>query len=115
MDSSWRFCKTNLASLEKSVDSHPDQLHLVKPSGASIASVCIFDTKTGQPLDDVSYCETLLEETGLLLVPGGKTFGTEGADDFKGYIRVVLSVAPEDFERALGLWGEYLDRSKGDV
>lgn len=60
-------------------------------------------------------CETLLEETGLLLVPGGKTFGTEGTDDFKGYIRAGFSVAPEKFERALEFWGEYLDRSKGAV
>ncbi|GLI78359.1 hypothetical protein PoHVEF18_006673 [Penicillium ochrochloron] len=108
---SWEICRVNLSSLEKFIDSYPDRLRWVKPTGASMAFVCIIDAQTGLPLDDASYCEGLLRETGLLLVPGGKTFGTEGDDDFKGYVRVGFAVAPESFERALKIWGEYLDRS----
>lgn len=63
--------------------------------------LCASSISTGQPLDDASYCETLLEETGLLLVPGERTFGTEGADDFKEHIRVGFSVAPDKSKRAL--------------
>lgn len=112
LDRSWNICKTNLASLGKFIGSYPDRLHWMKPTGASMASVRILDAQTGLPLDDGSYCEGLLKETGLLLVPGGKTFGTEGDDDFKGYIRSGFAVVPEKFERALKIWGEYLDRSE---
>lgn len=108
---SWEICRTNLVSLEKFVTSYPDRLRWVNPTGASMAFVRIIDVQTGLPLDDASYCEGLLRETGLLLVPGGKTFGTEEEDDFKGYVRVGFAVAPESFERALKIWGEYLDRS----
>lgn len=108
---SWEICRINLASLETFIARYPDRLRWVKPTGASMAFVRIIDARTGLSLDDASYCEGLLRETGLLLVPGGKTFGTEGDDDFKGYIRVGFSVAPEKFERALEIWGEYLDRS----
>lgn len=108
---SWEICRTNLASLEKFVASYPDHLRWVKPTGASMACVCIIETQTGLSLDDACYCEGLLKETDLLLVPGGKTFGTEGDDDFKGYIRVRFSVAPESFGCALKIWGEYLTRS----
>lgn len=96
--------------MERFVTSYHDQLRWMKPTGASMVFVCIIDARTRLPLDDASYCVTLLKETGLLLVPGGKTFVTEGDDYFKGYIHVGLSVAPEKFERALKIWGEYLDR-----
>lgn len=108
---SWEICRINLASLETFIARFPDLLRWVKPTGASMAFVRIIDARTGVSLDDALYCEGLLKETGLLLVPGGKTFGTEGDDDFKGYIRVGFAVAPEKFERALEIWGEYLDRS----
>lgn len=108
---SWEICLVNLASLEKLIASYPDRLDWVKSTGTSMAFVRIIDPQTGQPLDDACYCEGLLGETGLLLVPGGKTLGTEGDGDFKGYIRVGFSVAPENFERALKTWGDYLDRS----
>ncbi|KAJ5380477.1 aspartate aminotransferase, partial [Penicillium cataractarum] len=108
---SWEISSINLASLEKFIARYPNRLRWVKPTGASMAFVRIVEERTGLPLDDALYCEGLLKETGLLLVPGGKTFGTEGDNDFKGYIRVGFAVAPEKFERALQIWGKYLDRS----
>jgi aspartate/methionine/tyrosine aminotransferase len=103
-------CDRNLALLESFVATRPGRLRWVRPSGASAAFVCVLDRQTGDPVDDAVYCEALLRETGLLIVPGGTTFGTEAVEDYRGYLRVGFVCAPEKFQEALATWGEYLDR-----
>jgi aspartate/methionine/tyrosine aminotransferase len=103
-------CDHNLTALEKFVGKHADRLRWVKPSGGSAAFMCVVDPATGMPVDDTVFCEKLLAETGLLIIPGGRTFGTESDEDFKGYLRVGFVCSPETFERALEIWGNYLDQ-----
>lgn len=105
-------CNRNLCTLDKFITSHADQLRWVKPSGASAAFVRVIDPKTGAPVDDKVYCEGLIREFGLLIVPGGETFGTEDEKDFKGYLRVGFVCAPEKFEQALMIWDGYLNRDR---
>jgi aspartate/methionine/tyrosine aminotransferase len=102
-------CAKNLALLESFVAAHADRLRWVKPAGGSAAFVRVLDPNTREPVDDGVYCETLLRETGLLIVPGGVTFGTEAEDDWKGYLRVGFVCEPRRFERALEIWGASLD------
>lgn len=104
-------CEHNLTALESFVGSHADRLRWVKPTGASAAFVCVVDPKSGAPVDDAIFCEELARETGLLIIPGGKTFGTEHAEDFRGYLRVRFVCAPEKFENALRILVDYLDRT----
>ncbi|KAJ5984264.1 aspartate aminotransferase [Penicillium waksmanii] len=108
LDRSRSICRQNLASLENFIAQHSTQLSWVKPTGASSAFVRILDRQTGVPVDDASYCENVLRDTGLLIVPGGKSFGTEAAEDLKGYLRVGFVCSTGQFERALSLWDEYL-------
>ncbi|KAJ5923681.1 aspartate aminotransferase [Penicillium verhagenii] len=103
-------CERNLSALEKFVASHRDQMRWVKPTGASAGFVQVVDTDSGAPVDDKVYCEKLVQETGLLIVPGGATFGTEDEMDFKGYLRVGFVCSPERFEQALAIWDAYLNR-----
>jgi hypothetical protein len=70
--------------------------------------VRVLDRQTGTPVEDDLYCEMVLRATGLLIVPGGNSFGTEAPDDLKGYLRVGFVCSTGQFKRALGLWGEYL-------
>ncbi|KAJ5540897.1 aspartate aminotransferase [Penicillium frequentans] len=105
-------CKHNLSTLEKFIASHADKLRWVKPNGASAAFVRVIDPKTGAPVDDKVYCEGLIRESGLLIVPGGETFGTEDKKDFKGYLRVGFVCTPERFEQALMIWDGYLNRDR---
>ncbi|KAJ5643316.1 aspartate aminotransferase [Penicillium longicatenatum] len=102
-------CERNLATLGKFIASHADHLRWVKPSGASAAFVQVIDPDIGAPVNDKSYCEELVRKTGLLIVPGGETFGTEDEKDFKGYLRVGFVCSPERFEQALAIWDEYLN------
>lgn len=101
-------CSRNLAALEGFVARYSNRLGWVKPTGASSAFICVLDKK-GEPVDDVEFCEDVLRRTGLLVVPGATTFGTESKEDFKGYLRIGFVCAPEKFDIALGLWGKYFD------
>lgn len=108
LDRSRSICQQNLASLENFIAQHSTQLSWVKPTAASSAFVRVLDRQTGTPVDDDLYCEMVLRATGLLIVPGGKSFGTEAAEDLKGYLRVGFVCSTAQFERALGLWAEFL-------
>ena len=104
-------CGQNLIALDTFIAKHADRLRWVKPTGASAAFVCVVDPTTGTPVDDTVFCEKLIREMGLLIVPGGETFGTEIDEDFKGYLRVGFEYFPEKFKDALGIWGKYLDQT----
>ncbi|KAJ5759597.1 aspartate aminotransferase [Penicillium odoratum] len=103
-------CERNLLTLEKFIAAHADRLRWEKPSGASAAFVQVVNPESDVPVDDKDYCEGLIRETGLLIVPGGETFGTEDGMDFKGYLRVGFVCSPEKFEAALAIWDGYLNR-----
>lgn len=102
-------CKQNLTALEHFIEAHADRLRWVKPSGASSAFVLVLDAE-GAPVDDKVFCEEMIRESGLLIVPGGQTFGTEQESDFKGYLRVGFVCDVERFHQALVIWGQYLER-----
>ncbi|KAJ5093621.1 aspartate aminotransferase [Penicillium angulare] len=103
-------CKRNLDALERFITLHADELRWVKPSGASSAFVQVIDPNTGGPVDDKVFCEEIVHESGLLIIPGGLAFGTEDEQDFKGYMRVGFVCSAERFEQALVIWGQCLDR-----
>ncbi|KAJ5136368.1 aspartate aminotransferase [Penicillium atrosanguineum] len=103
-------CGQNLTALDEFIKKHANRLRWVKPTGASAAFVCVVDPATDTPVDDPVFCENLISETGLLIVPGGKTFGTEIDEDFKGYLRVGFVCSADKFKEALAIWGKYLDQ-----
>ena len=43
-------------------------------------------SKQGQPVDDITFCQLLLERKGVMFCPGSKCFGADR--DFKGYVRI---------------------------
>lgn len=102
-------CSQNLTALEHFIEAREDRLRWVKPDGASSAFVQVLDVE-GAPVDDKVFCEEMIRESGLLIVPGGETFGTEKEGDFKGYLRVGFVCSVERFQQALAIWGQYLDR-----
>ncbi|KAE8349154.1 hypothetical protein BDV28DRAFT_160737 [Aspergillus coremiiformis] len=79
-----QLAKTNLAILEKFIESYRWACEWVKPRAGTTAFVRF--SKMGKPVDDVVFCEMLLERTGVMFVPGCQCFG-EG-EDFKGYVRI---------------------------
>lgn len=89
--------RTNLAILEKFIDNHRWACEWVKPRAGTTAFVRF--TKMGKPINDVAFCETLQERTGVMFVPGSLCFG--GGEDFKGYVRIGYACETEVLEKAL--------------
>ncbi|KAF4549687.1 Aminotransferase class I and II-like protein 3 [Elsinoe fawcettii] len=77
-----QLAKTNLEMLEKFIIKHDEFCSWLKPVAGTTAFVKF--ERDGKPVDAVELCKRLMDKTGVMLVPGDRTFG----DEFKGYVRV---------------------------
>ncbi len=73
--------KTNLALLERFVIKHDDVCEWTRPVAGTTAFVKFH--REGKAVDAAVMCRRLLEEAGVLFVPG-ECFG----DEFRAYVRV---------------------------
>jgi aminotransferase len=76
-------------------------LPAMTPAGAFYA----FADIRGTGLDDVTFCERLIEEENVALVPGS-AFGNTG----KGFVRAAFAVSEKTIERACQRVGAYVER-----
>lgn len=104
--------QTNLDILESFVKQHSDSCSWTRPSAGATAFLQF--RKNGVPVDDVDFCQKLLDDTGVHLAPGSLTFGLAGSQDFKGYVRVHFTASTEVLTAGLKVIGEFLkDYSEG--
>ncbi|KKY25189.1 putative aspartate tyrosine aromatic aminotransferase [Phaeomoniella chlamydospora] len=79
-----QLAKSNLQLLDEFVESHRWACSWTKPVAGTTAFVKF--SKMGKAIDDVAFCEALMEKKGVLFAPGCKCFGQ--GEDFKGYVRI---------------------------
>ena len=103
--------KTNLGHLEKFVDSHRWACDWVKPRAGTTAFIRF--NKMGKPVNDVAFCQILLERTGVMFVPGSECFG--GGEEFHGYVRVGFVPETEVLVKGLEALGEFMEDEYEDV
>ncbi|KAL4784573.1 hypothetical protein BJX76DRAFT_347700 [Aspergillus varians] len=103
--------RTNFAILEKFIESHRWACDWVKPRAGTTAFVRF--NKMGKPVNDVAFCETLLEQTGVMLVPGSLCFG--GGEDFHGYVRIGFVCETQVLDDGLAALREFLEDGYEDV
>ena len=96
----------NLVLLESFVERYRDACSWIRPNAGATAFVRF--QVNNAIVDDVSFCETLLDKTGVLLAPGSLCFGMRGNDDFRGFVRIHLSVQKDVMESALTAISGYL-------
>jgi aspartate/methionine/tyrosine aminotransferase len=101
--------RRNIALLDGFVSRHAGLCSWIKPQGGGTGFVRFFD-RMGVPVDDVEFCRAVKVAKGVLLAPGSHCFGTRGAGeaDFRGYVRVHVTVDHGVMERALVAIGEFL-------
>lgn len=92
-----QLAKTNLAILEKFIESHRWACDWTKPRAGTTAFVRF--SKMGRPVDDELFCRLLLEKTGVLIVPGSRCFGRDG--EFRGYVRIGFVSETDVLEKGL--------------
>ena len=93
--------RVNLSELETFVRDYKDSVSCVLPAGSATAFVKFADPKSGQPVDDVDFCVRLKKEVGVLLSPGSMCFGQLNEGDFKGFVRMHITIPPETFQKGI--------------
>ena len=92
-----QLAKRNLEILERFVESHRWACEWVKPVAGTTAFIKI--SNMGSPVDDVVFCEKLMEEMSVMLVPGSRCFGH--GKDFKGFFRFGFCCETDVLEEGL--------------
>ncbi|KAK3713220.1 hypothetical protein LTR37_008653 [Vermiconidia calcicola] len=95
------FARENLEVLRSFVKDNKESVSCSMPAGAATAFVKFSNPKTGEAIDDLQFCLRLKQDTGVLLSPGSLCFGPEREGDFKGYVRMHITVPSKTFEEAL--------------
>lgn len=78
-----QLAKRNLEILERFVESHRWACEWVKPVAGTTAFIRF--SQMGSSVDDVAFCEKLMKDMSVMLVPGSRCFGH--GKDFKGFVR----------------------------
>jgi aspartate/methionine/tyrosine aminotransferase len=99
-----QLAKRNLESLAKFIENHRWACDWVKPVAGTTAFIRF--SKMGSEIDDVAFCETLMEETGVMLVPGSRCFG--GGSEFNGFVRFGFCCETEVLEEGLDKLGMFM-------
>lgn len=92
-----QLAKRNLEILERFVESHRWACEWVKPVAGTTAFIKI--SHMGSPVNDVAFCQKLMEDTSVMLVPGSRCFGD--GKDFKGFIRFGFCCETDVLEEGL--------------
>lgn len=101
--------RTNVALLDKFVADNAGRCSWVKPTAGGTGFMRFLDEK-GVPVDDVEFCKEIKKLKGVLFAPGSLCFGTRGEVDFRGYVRVHVTVDPEVMKKALVALAEVLGK-----
>jgi aspartate/methionine/tyrosine aminotransferase len=111
LDKHLSIARKNIDLIEEFVGRNKGVCGWVRPVAGGTGFLRLFD-KGGEPVDDVVFCRRLREDKGVLLAPGSLCFGIRdaagGGADFRGYVRVHITVDPGVMERALVAIGEFL-------
>lgn len=103
--------QTNLAILERFIESHRWACEWVKPRAGTTAFVRF--SKMGKPVDDVALCKMLLEKGGVMFVPGSLCFG--GGQDFRGYVRIGFVQETDVLKEGLEVLKSFMEDYYEDV
>jgi aspartate/methionine/tyrosine aminotransferase len=92
-------CARNLDLLEQWVMGLGERVWWAgRPHGAATAFVRIRDRGGAGWVDDRGFCERLVRETGVMVVPGGYCFGEPGDGWLGGFLRIGFVCETEQFE-----------------
>ncbi|KAG7005644.1 hypothetical protein G7Y79_00018g044510 [Physcia stellaris] len=103
--------RTNIALLSAWIEQHKWAAQWTKPVAGTTAFVKF--SRDGKPVNDVEFCERLMERVGVLVSPGQSCFGQ--GEEFAGYVRVGFCCETEVLREGLERMGEWLREGFGEV
>ena len=109
LDRNVRLARENLAVLAGFVEARADACGWVAPVAGTTAFVRF--GRGGAPVDAAELCRRLVEEAGVLLVPGDLAFGSE----FKGFVRVGFACDTGVLRAGLAAVEDWMKRHYGSI
>lgn len=114
LDKNVGYAKENIKTLTEMTEKYRGLISVCIPTAGATAFVRFLQPSTngayGGPVDDVEFCERLLEEEGLILAPASLTFTAPGMEEsVKGYTRLHITTPPNNFKKAMAALGKFLD------
>lgn len=101
----------NMQLLEQFISDHQDICRWVKPRGGTTTFVQFVTSprhaSPGQPIDDVVLCKRLIDEAGVMFVPGSLCFGDE-VSTFAGFVRIGYVPSRKVLQEGLGKLREWI-------
>ncbi|OCT53946.1 putative aminotransferase [Cladophialophora carrionii] len=109
LDKHMRDAREGLHILDAFVERNKGVCSWTRPTAGSTAFIRFADAN-GDAVDDVEFCRGLLSEQGVLISPGSLGFDDDGSpNDFRGYVRIQLTLDPGHLARGLELIDAFLD------
>ncbi|KAL7944125.1 PLP-dependent transferase [Trichoderma barbatum] len=105
------YAQQNLELLEAFVKKNSDMCTWSRPTSGATAFVK-YHSVSGEAVDDVQFCQDLLQNYKVLLSPGSICFGEETPASWQGYTRMHFTVFPENMEKALAQIDAFLGEKR---
>ena len=100
--------KANIAALQDLVSRSKGRLECTIPKGGGTAFVKVLEKAGGDAVDDVKFCQDLVEGEGLLIAPASRCFLIGDQSVLKGHVRVHITAKPEVFKQGMEKLGKAL-------
>lgn len=108
--------RRNLDLIQDLVSRFPDQIEWTTPVAGAVAFLQFKDPVTGKPVDDVKFCEELVQSKKVLLSPGTLCFefaqNEKMKNEFRGRVRLHFTAPTELVEQGLKGVAEYLEEQR---
>lgn len=108
--------KTNIDLIQAFIDRNKDSVEWVRPTAGAVGFVKFFNPRTGEAVDDVDFCQRLLDKKKVILSPASLCFqiSLKGdtddrmASEFRGRARMQFTTNIESVKKGITLIEEFL-------
>lgn len=109
LDKHLSWARINIAAIQNFVDSHSQYCDWVAPTAGAVGFIRFKDPQSGKPVNDVAFCERLIEAKQVMLAPATLCFEVKEAKEaFTGRVRVHFTCDPEKLRDGLASITEFL-------
>lgn len=108
----YNIAKTNIDLIQAFIDRNKDAVEWTQPTAGAVGFVKFRNPKTGEAVDDVDFCQRLLDSKKVMLSPASLCFQIPQKGDtsleFKGRMRMHFTAQIESVKKGLALIEEFL-------
>ncbi|KAK6340923.1 hypothetical protein TWF696_009236 [Orbilia brochopaga] len=105
-------CVANARTLDAFVKRCSRWISYIKPVAGTTAFIQVVNS-AGEAVDDVGFCEGMLRDVGVLMVPGGRCFGVDEGE-FGGFVRVGFACDGKVLEEGLAAVADWIEKGGVD-